>query len=39
LVDAARAAAEITASAVAHGLTGIGGGEGPVDVLDLRARR
>ena len=39
LVDAARAAAEITASSVAHGLTGIGGGEGPVDVLDLRARR
>ena len=39
LLDAAHAAAEATAGAVAHGLTGIGAGEGPVDVLDVRTRR
>ena len=36
LVDAARVAANVTASAVEHGLTGIGAGEGPVDVLHVR---
>jgi len=38
LVDAARAAAETTASAIVHGLAEIGAGEGPVDVLHLRSR-
>ena len=35
LEGAARGAAEIAADAVAHGLLGIGAGEGPVDVLHL----
>jgi hydroxymethylpyrimidine/phosphomethylpyrimidine kinase len=38
LADAARGAAEIASAAVAHGLVGIGAGEGPVDVLDLRSK-
>lgn len=38
LAEAATEAARIAAAAVARGLTDIGGGEGPVDVLDLRAR-
>jgi hydroxymethylpyrimidine/phosphomethylpyrimidine kinase len=38
LPDAARAAAEVAAHAVATGLVDIGSGEGPVDVLDLRGR-
>jgi hydroxymethylpyrimidine/phosphomethylpyrimidine kinase len=36
LEDAARAAARVASAAVAHGLTEIGAGEGPVDVFDLR---
>jgi hydroxymethylpyrimidine/phosphomethylpyrimidine kinase len=36
LVDAAREAARVASAAVAHGLAGIGAGEGPVDVFDLR---
>jgi hydroxymethylpyrimidine/phosphomethylpyrimidine kinase len=36
LLDAARAAAELTAAAVERGFAGIGAGEGPVDVLDVR---
>jgi hydroxymethylpyrimidine/phosphomethylpyrimidine kinase len=36
LVAAAREAARVASDAVAHGLTGLGGGEGPVDVLHLR---
>lgn len=39
LVDAARTAAEVATGAVANGLAGIGAGDGPVDVLDLRSRR
>jgi len=39
LADAARGAAAVAACAVANGLAGLGAGEGPVDVLDLRARR
>jgi len=35
LEDAARGAAETAADAVAHGLVGLGAGEGPVDVLHL----
>jgi hydroxymethylpyrimidine/phosphomethylpyrimidine kinase len=38
LEEAARHAAQVAAAAVAHGLTEIGGGEGPVDVLDIRRR-
>jgi hydroxymethylpyrimidine/phosphomethylpyrimidine kinase len=38
LEEAARHAAHIAAAAVARGLTEIGGGEGPVDVLDVRSR-
>ena len=38
LVDAARGAAAAAARAVAHGLVEIGAGEGPVDVLEVRAR-
>ena len=36
LEEAARGAATTAAAAVAHGLTEIGRGEGPVDVLDLK---
>jgi hydroxymethylpyrimidine/phosphomethylpyrimidine kinase len=38
LGQAARAAAETASRAVANGLTGIGAGEGPVDVLGIAAR-
>ena len=38
LEDAARRAAATASAAVAHGLAGIGGGDGPVDVLDIRSR-
>ncbi len=38
LRDAARAAAEVAARAVACGLEDVGGGDGPVDVLDVRSR-
>lgn len=38
LDDAARYAADVCAAAVARGLTEIGAGEGPVDVLDIRSR-
>jgi hydroxymethylpyrimidine/phosphomethylpyrimidine kinase len=38
LEEAARRAAEVAAGAVLHGLTGIGAGEGPVDVFGLEAR-
>jgi hydroxymethylpyrimidine/phosphomethylpyrimidine kinase len=38
LADAARRAREIAAEAVANGLTGIGAGPGPVDVLGLRPK-
>jgi hydroxymethylpyrimidine/phosphomethylpyrimidine kinase len=36
LADATRRAAETASAAVAHGLTELGEGEGPVDVFDLR---
>jgi hydroxymethylpyrimidine/phosphomethylpyrimidine kinase len=36
LEDAAREAARVAADAVRHGLEGIGGGDGPVDVLHLK---
>jgi hydroxymethylpyrimidine/phosphomethylpyrimidine kinase len=39
LVEAARGAAEVASRAVASGLTEIGGGDGPVDVLGIRDRR
>jgi hydroxymethylpyrimidine/phosphomethylpyrimidine kinase len=39
LEDAAREAARVAADAVAHGLSGLGEGEGPVDVLGLDAAR
>jgi hydroxymethylpyrimidine/phosphomethylpyrimidine kinase len=39
LEDAARGAARIASAAVHAGLTGIGGGSGPVDVLNLEAVR
>jgi hydroxymethylpyrimidine/phosphomethylpyrimidine kinase len=39
LDGAARGAAEAAARAVANGLAELGAGEGPVDVLDLRAAR
>jgi hydroxymethylpyrimidine/phosphomethylpyrimidine kinase len=39
LVDAARGAAAAAGRAVAQGLTEIGAGEGPVDVLGIRAAR
>jgi hydroxymethylpyrimidine/phosphomethylpyrimidine kinase len=39
LVDAAQAAAVAASAAVARGLTEIGAGEGPVDVLDVKGRR
>jgi hydroxymethylpyrimidine/phosphomethylpyrimidine kinase len=38
LVDAARAAAAAAARAVRHGLTEIGAGDGPVDVLHVKGR-
>jgi len=38
LEEAARAAARVAAEAVAQGLTEIGAGEGPVDVIGLRTR-
>jgi hydroxymethylpyrimidine/phosphomethylpyrimidine kinase len=38
LEDAARGAARAAGEAVRHGLAELGGGEGPVDVLDLRGR-
>jgi hydroxymethylpyrimidine/phosphomethylpyrimidine kinase len=38
LVEAARGAAEASARAVAQGLTELGSGEGPVDVLGVRTR-
>jgi len=38
LEDAARGAAQAASEAVRHGLTEIGGGEGPVDVLGIRSR-
>lgn len=38
LEDAARYAADVCVAAVARGLTEIGRGEGPVDVLDVRSR-
>jgi hydroxymethylpyrimidine/phosphomethylpyrimidine kinase len=38
LIDAARRAAAVAAGAVARGLTEIGAGDGPVDVLDIRSR-
>ena len=38
LEDAAREAARVAAEAVAQGLTEIGAGEGPVDVIGLRTR-
>ncbi len=38
LEDAARGAAEIASAAVARGLVGLGAGEGPVDVMDLRSK-
>ncbi|MGE5281931.1 MAG: bifunctional hydroxymethylpyrimidine kinase/phosphomethylpyrimidine kinase [Chloroflexota bacterium] len=37
-LDAARKAREVASAAIAHGLTSIGQGAGPVDVLDLRSR-
>jgi hydroxymethylpyrimidine/phosphomethylpyrimidine kinase len=38
LEEAARAAAAAASAAVRRGLAGIGAGEGPVDVLDVRGR-
>jgi hydroxymethylpyrimidine/phosphomethylpyrimidine kinase len=38
LADAARGAARAAADAVRHGLAGLGAGDGPVDVLDVRGR-
>jgi hydroxymethylpyrimidine/phosphomethylpyrimidine kinase len=38
LEDAARRAATVAGAAVAHGLAGLGAGDGPVDALDVRAR-
>jgi hydroxymethylpyrimidine/phosphomethylpyrimidine kinase len=39
LVEAAEAAAETASAAVAHGLTELGAGEGPVDVFNLKEIR
>ncbi len=39
LEDAAVTAAAVTAAAVSRGLADVGAGDGPVDVLDLAARR
>jgi hydroxymethylpyrimidine/phosphomethylpyrimidine kinase len=38
LADAARQAAAVAGDAVAHGLSGLGAGEGPVHVLHHLAR-
>jgi hydroxymethylpyrimidine/phosphomethylpyrimidine kinase len=38
LEDAARGAARVAAAAVRNGLTEIGAGDGPVDVIDLKGR-
>jgi len=38
LEEAAREAARVAAEAVARGLTELGAGEGPVDVLGLNVR-
>ena len=38
LPDAARGAAAATSAAVRNGLVGIGGGDGPVDILNLKGR-
>ena len=38
LIEAARRAADVAGDAVAHGLAGLGGGEGPVHVLHGAAR-
>ena len=38
LLDAAVEAAAVASNAVAHGLRDVGGGDGPVDVLDIRSR-
>ncbi|MFZ1879685.1 MAG: bifunctional hydroxymethylpyrimidine kinase/phosphomethylpyrimidine kinase [Gaiellaceae bacterium] len=38
LADAARGAAAAASDAVRHGLDGIGGGDGPVDILHLKGR-
>ena len=38
LDEAARRAAAVAAAAVQHGLVGLGGGDGAVDVLDVRSR-
>lgn len=39
VAQAARQAALVAASAVKHGLVGLGAGDGPVDVLDVRSMR
>ncbi|MEO9237759.1 MAG: bifunctional hydroxymethylpyrimidine kinase/phosphomethylpyrimidine kinase, partial [Jatrophihabitantaceae bacterium] len=39
IVDAARRAALVASAAVAAGLAGLGGGDGPVDVLAVGERR
>jgi hydroxymethylpyrimidine/phosphomethylpyrimidine kinase len=39
LREAAETAARVASDAVAHGLTDLGGGEGPVDVFDLKELR
>ncbi|HEX2903329.1 MAG TPA: bifunctional hydroxymethylpyrimidine kinase/phosphomethylpyrimidine kinase [Jatrophihabitans sp.] len=38
LVEAVRGAGSIASAAVQHGLVDVGAGDGPVDVLDVRAR-
>jgi hypothetical protein len=38
LIDAARGAAAAASRAVAQGLTEIGSGDGPVDILGVRTR-
>jgi len=38
LADAARGASEAAAAAVRHGLTEIGAGDGPVDILNVKGR-
>jgi hydroxymethylpyrimidine/phosphomethylpyrimidine kinase len=39
LRDAAETASRVASEAVAHGLSDLGGGDGPVDVFDLKERR
>ena len=39
LIEAAEGAARVAEDAVAHGLTDIGAGDGPVDVLNLKEAR